>query len=254
MKNWINRGFFVAALVACVALASAQDNGGQQRRGGGFGQRGFGQMGRGGQNGLSLAMRKDVQTDLALTEDQKKKLTDLNTKNREARRADGGGRRQRGQGGAGSAGGQTTVDREAMQKRMQEQREQQQKDLAAILTADQVKRLAEISLQLRGNDAILDEKVQKDLGITTEQKQKIEDLQKKQREANQGLMEKMRNNEIPQEDARKTLQANQKAFQEELGKVLTADQAGKLKTMQGKPFKADPNENIRRGGGGGGGR
>lgn len=281
MRTISNRAFFVAALLVCVAFAAAQGgNGGQGgqgggqgrgqgqgRRGGGFGQFGGGQFGRGGNNELTLALRKDVQTDLAVTDDQKKKLDDLNAKQREARRGQfggGAGGGQRGNGGGGNGGGGNGgggfgggqgIDREALQKRMEEQRTQTHKDLAAILNEGQMKRLGEISVQLRGNRAILDTAVQKELGFTSEQSTKLKDLQDKQQAANQSLFEKVRNNEMSREDVQAAMEKNNKTMDEELGKILTSEQTAKLKAMGGKPFKADPNEaqGRRNGGGGGGG-
>lgn len=245
-----SRFITVAALAGCVALATAQGGGGQGRRGGNM----FSE--------LSLANRADVQADLAITADQKTKLQELSTKMRgnrgqrgnhggnggEAGGAGGagGGVGSGGAGGAGGAGGRGGVgegnfDPEAFRKQMEERRAQSRKELAAILNETQLKRLGEISIQLRGNRAILDSEVQKALVVTDDQKKKIEDLNGKQREANRAVMEKVRNQEITREDARASRDKNDKAMADELGKILSADQAAKLKAMGGKPFKADPN-------------
>lgn len=256
MTTTVNRAFLVGALLICVALVGAQTGNGGNGGGGGRGagrqgRGGFGQQGRNGAGSeLTLALRKDVQADLVVTDDQKTKLTDLQQKQRDARRAAGGG--QRGAGGAG--GGQ--VDPAERQKRAEEQRAQTHKDLAAILNDGQMKRLGEISIQLRGNRAILDPEVQKTLGLSSDQTAKIKDLQDKQTEANRSVFEKVRNQEISQDDARKSMETNTKAMDTELAKILTSDQAAKLKDLGGKPFKADPAESQpggRRGGGGGGG-
>ena len=80
MRTMKHRGLFVAALLVCAALVSAQGGGGGQGRGQGGGRGfggGFGQFGRGGGSEMNLAMRKDVQADLGVTEDQKKKLEEL---------------------------------------------------------------------------------------------------------------------------------------------------------------------------------
>lgn len=264
MKLFNTRVVFAVAILAVAVLACAQGQGGQ---GQGRGGRGFGQGGRGGGNNeLTLAMRKDVQTDLGVSEDQKKKLEELQTKLRPAR----GQRGQGGQAGAGGAGGQGgnggqagaggqrgqggqggNFDPEAMRKRMEEQRAATRKALSEVLSADQMKRLGEISIQLQGNRAVLNAEVQKSLGVTDEQKAKITELQTKMQEANRALMQKVRDQELSQEDAQKSMQNNNKAMDDELAKLLNATQNAKLKEMGGKPFKADPNETGRRGGGGG---
>jgi len=103
-----------------------------------------------------------------------------------------------------------------------------------------MKRLGEIQVQLQGNRAILQESTQKALGLSAEQTTKIKDLQGKQREANTALFQKIQSQELSREDAMKSFENNNKILDTELGKVLTSDQASKLKAMGGKPFKADP--------------
>jgi hypothetical protein len=249
------RLFLLAALTLCAAFVFAQGAGpggqgapGGQRQGRGQGQRGFGMVQRGGfaQSEVQLAMRKDVQADLKVTAEQVKKLEELAAKQREARQ--GVGRRNRGgQPGGGQPG--SNVDRDALRRMMEQQREETRKALAEILDAGHVKRLREISLQLRGSRALLDPEVQKALGLSEDQAGKLRDLQRKQGEANQAILEKARNQEISREEAQASLEKNNKVLEEEMLKILTAEQAGKLKMMQGAAFKADPNEGGRRGGG-----
>ncbi len=177
-------------------------------------------------------MRKDVQTDIVMTDDQKAKIQELSDKQRAARQAGGGGRGNGG--GGGAAGG--TFDLKAQE----EARAQTHKDLAAILNEGQMKRLGEILIQLQGNRAILNAEVQKSLGLSDDQIAKIKDLQSKQQEANRSLQEKVRSQEMTREEYQAAMQKNNTALNDELGKILTADQASKLKTMGGKEFKADP--------------
>ncbi len=229
------------ALLSCVALAGAQQ--GQGRGGGGFGQRG----GRNNTSEIGLAMRTDVQKDIAVTDDQKTKLTEYNDKQRAARRAAGGagGGRGNGGGGGGAAGG--TFDREAFMKAQEEARAQTHKDLAAILNEGQLKRLGEISIQLQGNRALTNADVQKSLGLSADQITKIKDLATKIQEANRGLQEKVRSQEMTREESQAAMTKNNATMDAELAKVLTTDQAAKLKSIGGKPFVADPPA----GGGGG---
>lgn len=249
--NKFIKSFMVVALASVMAFAVAQDQGqgGQGRRaGGGFGAG----MQRGNRGGglLQLALRADVQKDIAVTDEQKTKLEAL----RPARGQRGGGAGGNGGGGnggtrngGGAGGGQ--VDMEAMRKAQEERAAKEKTDLAAILSADQMKRLDEISVQLQGNRALQNEKTQKALGLSEEQITKIKDLQTKQREAMTSIMEKMRNQELTREEMQSTMEKNNKAMDEELAKILTADQKSKFDAMKGKPFKAD--EQPRRGGGGG---
>ncbi len=275
MKKLVQRGIVVVSLVAAMGIAFGQVQGqgqGQVRRGGGFGRQMGGQRG-GGE--LQLVMRSDVQADLKVTEDQKTKLTAL----RGAGRGQGGQRGQRttgaagatgtrgtGTGGTGTAGAQggaqgqrgqrgqgtpmSEADRAAMVKRMEDMRAEQHKQLAAILDAGQLKRLAEIAVQLQGNRAIQNPETQRTLGLSAAQLAKLKDLNDKQQEANRAIFQKMQDQELTREEAQATFEKNTKVMNDELAKVLTGDQAAKLKAMGGAPFKADPSIQNGRGGGG----
>lgn len=294
MKHFGNRAFVVASLVLSAALVFAQGGaggqgrggaggagGGQGRGGGQFGQRG-GQFGQGG-NLVQIALRADVQKDLAVTPEQKTKLEEYSATQRGGRGgggAGGAGGGVRGAGGAGGAGGGAggagggggqgrggaggvgggqgrggagggNFDPAAAAQRAEEQRAAQLKALGEILNAGQVTRLQEIAIQLQGSRALMNPTVQKELGLTPEQITKIQDLNQKQGEANRTIQEKVRNQEISQEEAQASREKNNKILDEELNKVLNAGQAAKFKSMQGKPFAADPN--LARGGRGGGG-
>ena len=235
------------------AFAVAQDGGQGRRMGRGFGG-GFG----GGGNTFFLLRRDDVQTDLQLTSDQKTKLQDLMTSMR-------GNRGERGArtGGQGGNGGTppTDAERQARRAEMQSRMAEMKKNIDAILTPAQITRLDEISIQLRGNMALLESDVQNKLGLSNEQKGKIKDLQSKMQDANQAVGQKMQDNTITRDQAFQSFQKNNDIMKDQLGKVLTRSQADKLKAMGGAPFKADPNESQgfgfgrrggRRGGGGGG--
>jgi hypothetical protein len=131
---------------------------------------------------------------------------------------------------------------------MEQRREQSRKELAAILSDAQMKRLDEISIQLRGVRAVLDPEVQKGIGLTEDQNVKIRDLMQKMQEANRSLMEKARNEEITREDAMAARENNEKALEVELNKLLSQTQKSKLKDLSGKPFQAEPQQ-FQRGSG-----
>lgn len=241
----------VSVLGISVALAQGGGGRGQGRGGaGGFGQRG------GGQNyELTLLNRKDVQKDLGLSDDQVTKVEDYITKSRPQRgggagaggNGGGGGNRGNGGGGGGQrqgggAGGQMTEEqRAAMMKAAAERREKTRKELLEIISETQLKRVDEIHIQEQGNSAIRSADVQKALGLTADQVAKIKDLDSKMGEASAALFQKFRNQEISQEDMRSSMTKNNEVMNTELGKILTADQAAKLKAMGGKPFTKDEN-------------
>jgi len=208
---------FLAAL-ACGSFAQGFGGGGQ-----GQGRR-FGMMMGGGAMPSSMLLgREDVQTDLALTDDQKTKLTELQTSLRDKMR-------EAFQGAQG--------DRDAIRKAFQSVQEEAEKKVKEILTPDQQKRLLEINIQLSGNRSILIPDVQKGLALTDDQKAKAKGLSEKAGEANQSVFEKVRNGEISREDVQGIMEKNRKALDDELGKLLTDDQKAKLKDMAGKPFEA----------------
>lgn len=233
----------VFSMVALAVLSQAQ--------GGGGGRGGFG---RGGGNSMTgLLNRPDVQAELKISDDQKTKLAELNPQRggRGGGGAGGGGGVAGGNGGGGNAGGGNggggaagggqgrNFDPAEMQKMMAER---EQKTLA-ILNADQVKRLKELYVQRVGNRALNREDIQKELGLSADQVAKIKDLGAKQAAANAELGQKVRNQEIDREQMREVTTKNNKILDEELGKVLTADQASKLKAMRGSEFKFEEDGN-----------
>lgn len=220
MTKWIKL-LAVTALVGAAVFSAAQ-GGGRQGRGG---------RGRGMVSEIQLAMRSDVQADLGVTDAEKSKLADLQEKMRAERRA--------GSGRANGAGAPSPADQEAMRARMQQMQEEQHKQLAEILTPEQMTRLGEIRLQILGPRALADAKVQKSLDFTADQTAKIKELQQKQQEANREIRDKMQAGTLSNEEGRELMQKNQKTLGDEFAKVLTAAQADKFKAMQGKPFKSD---------------
>ncbi len=230
----------VAGMLVLSAFAAAQDKPGQR-----MGGRGFGGFGRGG-NSLGLLRRDDVQADLHLTADQKAKLDELMTSIR-GQRGEGG---RPDQAGAGTT--PSDADREARRAQMEARRTEQQKQVDSILTTAQQARLKQISLQIRGNYALLDPQLQTDLDFSSAQRDKVSTLRDKMMEASQAIFQKVQDGTITRDDAMKSMQKNGEVMKEELGKVLTRSQADKLKSIEGVPFKADPNEQNRGFGFGGG--
>ncbi|MCE9559968.1 MAG: hypothetical protein K8R88_13595 [Armatimonadetes bacterium] len=234
MKNMIKIAMMTMAIFT-VAISLAQGGGGRQ----GGGRQGM----MGGRQGgkTQLLRRKDVQKDLGITAAQTTEIDAMQKAAQEDMRA---------------AFQDAQGDQDAMRKIMTEMQTKQAEQLAKILTAKQMTRLDEINIQIQGNNAILDEKVQKSLKMTTAQTEKIKKLQEAQQAANQSLMEKMRNQEIDREAFTASMTKNRDAMGVELGKILTAEQVTALKAMGGAKFEADPaeaNPQGGRGGRGGGG-
>lgn len=203
----------VTAFLVVSALSMAQGRGGGMRM-----------MGGGGMT--MLLGRDDVKAEIKLTDDQSSKLD----AQRQAMMEDMRARMQNGGGGG---------DREAMMKEFQEAAKKAEKEALAVLDDKQRARLKELWIQHEGNNVIGNEEIQKDLGMTNDQKAKVKSLQESSRQAMSEIFQKMQNNEIDRSEIRPLMEKNQKAMAEELGKILTADQTAKLKTMGGAPFKFD---------------
>lgn len=220
----LSKIFAMAALIgAAVASANAQ---------------GFRMMGGGGQGGplnimfsfnfqdREFTVRSDVSKELKLTDDQKSKLLAWNQAQMEAMR------------GTFQPGGQPP-SQEEMQAMAKKRSEAEAKITKEVLDETQTKRLRELWVQRTGNAIIMNADIQKELGITDDQKKKAADLQRKQGEANQSIMQKARDGEIEFSEVRDLMAKNTKALNDELGKILTKEQADRLKAMGGAPFKFD---------------
>lgn len=219
------KALFVAAVAVCAVASQAQ---------------GFRMMGAGGGGGAMMLfrmnqdgaeIREDIAKELKLTDEQKKKLLAVQDEQRQKMMD------------MFQGGGFDPSDREKMQKVIGDMMKESEKKVNDVLDDPQEKRLKELSIQRQGNSAIMNEDVQKELALTDAQKAKVKELQTKQQEAMQATMEKMRNGEIERDQIRDIMSKNQKIMNDELGKILTTDQAAKLKTMGGAPFKFEEGGN-----------
>jgi hypothetical protein len=247
----------VATLILGISVlpltALAQQGGGQGR--GGFGQRGGGMMQM--QNSkANLVARSDVRKDIKTTADQNTKLDALQKEFREQMRAAfqgmGGGQRQGGQGQGGQRPDMTEI-----QKKMTEMNKTYEEGVLKVLDEAQAKRLGQISLQMQGNSALADKKIQEELKFTVDQKRKVDDLQSSMDAANQAIFQRVQNGEIDRTEIQPLMAENTKILDAELAKILTADQTKAFDEMKGAKFTRDPkvDEEMRnqRGGRGGGG-
>jgi len=139
-------------------------------------------------------------------------------------------------------GGGGPPSQEQMQASMKKRNEAEAKLLKEVLDATQNKRLKELWVQRSGNAIILNADIQKELAITEDQIKKAKDLQAKQGEANRAIFEKMQNGELDRSEIRPLMEKNTKALDDELGKLLTKEQADKLKAMGGTAFKFEDNQ------------
>lgn len=200
------KGVAVAALATMLLAGSAM----AQERGRGFGG------GRGG-GGTMLLRMPEVQTELKLTEEQKTKLTEM---------------LGQGRGGPGNGGGQD-LSREERQKQAATRRAEREKQLAAIMNADQMKRYRQLQLQQQGASALGETAVQEELKLTADQKTKVEAIVSEQSEAMRSARESAAGD---REGMRAKTAEIRKKSQEKLEALLTEDQKTQWKAMLGTPF------------------
>ncbi len=198
----------LALVVAAVAIVASPALA-QPRPGGGFG---FG-------GPLMLLGQKSVQDELKLTEDQIKKITDLNAKQRELFQ------------------GLRDLDRQEAAKKIEEVNKANDKALGEILKADQLKRVKQISWQRAGAGAITNPEVATALGLSDTQKEKITKIQEDQRAKMRDLFQG--GGGRPDEATRKKMEDLRKATDEQIQAVLSAEQKTKLKDLLGPEFKGE---------------
>jgi len=221
----------LAAVMAGPALAQGQGKGRGQGKGGqGRGGRGMGGFGF---NQFLLA-NTSVQEEVKVTDEQKEKVREFATKEREEMMS-------RFQGG----------DRptpEQMAENNKKTAEARDKFAKETLKADQYKRYTEIRLQDAGVMAFADDKVVSELKLTGEQKDKLKSLGEDYTKDRMELMQSARGGGgNPQELGQKQTKLKQE-FATKAEGVLTSEQKAKWKELTGKPFE------VRQEFGGGRGR
>jgi Spy/CpxP family protein refolding chaperone len=205
MKRIVQSTLVLGALALVTPAVLAQRPGGF---GGGFG---------GGT--LFLLTQKSVQDELKMTDEQVKKVTELQAKEREAR-----GPRD------------PNVSREERQKKAEEARAATDKALTDILKPEQLKRVKQISWQRQGTRALSDKEVAEALKLTDEQKEKLKTIQDDARKEMRDLFQAGAGN---RDEARKKMEELRKSADEKAQAVLTAEQKTKLKEVTGEPFKGE---------------
>ncbi|HWD38648.1 MAG TPA: hypothetical protein VG944_07350 [Fimbriimonas sp.] len=217
--NLKNRIIAIAICVLATSLCLAQGGGGRQGRRGGFGAPYM---------ATRLINNPEVQTELALTDDEKTKITDLRQSFR----------------GAGGGGQPTPEERE---QRMLDQ----QKQIEGVLTADQVKRLHEIQVQVAGDLAVLIPFVQDGIGLTDDEKTQVKKVNSDYNAANASIFQKMRDGSLDRQAAFDEIRKNGDTLKDNLKKAVPADKYAKVKDLGGKPFAAAADLATPRGPGGG---
>lgn len=201
--------------------------GGFQGRGG-FGGGGFGGRGGGGDMTMSLLRMEEVQTELEISPQQKEAIEKMAEQAR-GERPD-----------FGSIRDMDEDERQAFFEKMRKQGEervaQMKEQLEEVLLPQQMARLEEIGLQVRGMQALEDKEVAAKLKITEAQKEELADVREKLQEE---MREKMR--EVFQGggggDIRETFGKMREDMEKKVLAVLTSDQQKQFEEMKGEPFE-----------------
>ena len=167
-------------------------------------------------NAVTLLNQKSVQKELKLTDEQVKKADDAFKKQMKGRQE------------------ARDLEAEERTKRIEELHKESEKLAADILKPEQATRFRQIFLQQLGVQAFHRPEVAKELQITEEQKQQVEDLQKEARKQLAGLRQ-------PGGDRAKiykTVSDLNRSTTEKATALLTPEQKAKWKKLTGELFTA----------------
>jgi len=234
----------VGALVWASSATSAMAQPGPGRggpRGGGF-DRG---------DPVRLLGMPEVQKELELVDDQKAQLKTLGDELGQKVRKEFSGIRDLPQ-------AQRAAKYAEIQAKVKPLNEEALKKVQEILLPHQWDRLNEISIQVRGAGALADEKVQKELGLSDDQKSKLKSIQEKARADITSLFQGLRDANLD-DDARRAKMAEMrekvqgmiKAASDDATNVLSADQRDKFEKMKGAKIEIQFPQRGGRGGPGG---
>jgi Spy/CpxP family protein refolding chaperone len=203
-RGWRSAVLTIGTMVLAAGAALAQ----------GFG---FGPIG----GGAMMLRMPEVQTELKLTDAQKTKVSEMLEKMREERQSAFQGLQGQGP--------------EAFQKKLAEWRASEEKQVAAILNADQQKRYRQLQFQARGISAVADKPVADELKLTEEQRGKVQAIVGAQRQEMRSLLDGAGGPGNFQE-LRPKLEALRKQTDEKITALLTEDQKKQWKEMLGPSF------------------
>lgn len=225
----------LALTLVFAASAMAQPGGGRQRGQAGPGMGGPGGPGMGGP--LQLLRLEQVQKEIELVDDQKAKLRELGEATaRDMREAFSGMRDLNEE--------QRRERMEELRKKAQEREAELAKKIEGILLPHQLKRLKEISVQVQGIRALNSAEVAKELGITDDQKAKMESIRRevtdqfaKMREEMQDLSPEQRRERF--REMGEKFRETQQQVEEKILNVLTPEQKEKFEALKGKKIDID---------------
>lgn len=225
--------------------------------GAGFGSGGGFGMGNGFGSGyashkLTALVRKSVQRELKLKEAQRKKVQTLEAKHQRDLR---GLMPQNPLAAFNDPAGAMKTMRDAPAK-MQQLSKEVDEAIDRMLSAEQSRRLREVTLQLRGGHALQDADVAEAVKLTKDQKAKLQDIQREamkemQDVGFQAMGDAVRGGFNPaafQKNAGRVADKMQELWKEQSDRmleVLTTEQKDEWRKMTGEPFKGERREERR---------
>ena len=241
IRSW----FVVAAAVFSFSLLANDSF--AQRPGGNRPGGQPGQFGRGGPGGgiskFALLRAEAVQKELEISDDQKADLQKLSESSRPTDMRETFAKIRE------LPEDERRAKYEEIQKDMQAKTKEAEAKIADVLLPHQITRLDQIALQLRGTAALREDDVAKKLGITEEQKTKLEEVSTANREKMTSLFSGNRTEgaERPSreefqkrmEEMRPKMEAARKEANEAIMGVLTSEQKAQWEKMVGPKVEID---------------
>lgn len=229
MKIRISNVLVFVALVAVAIPAFAQPGGGPGR---GEGQDRRGNLGRmqlgmqmGVQAGIMLLANPQVQTELKLTEEQRRQIQDIFARAREEMRFEPGQNP--------GVGGQRL-----RQGGMRGNLERYTEEAMRVLQPGQRERFEQIQLHVQGARALAREDIAEKVGLTQEQRQQIREIIRENMGGRDG--ERPNPGEWNPQELRAQMEQRRQEIERKILQVLTAEQRAKWESMLGAPFELRP--------------
>ena len=169
---------------------------------------------------VTLLTRPDVRDELKLRDDQVAEIERFAQQVAEQRPPFKGPHPPRGD--------ESSEEKEARRKKFHDQAKKNAETIAGILTAEQAKRLGELSLQMRGPYAFREKRIAQALELSDDQRQQIRDLFEEQRVRNP--------RPGPWERGWRMSEEERKFIQERIMDLLTPGQKEKWEQLIGAPF------------------
>ncbi len=237
MKRFLGVGLLL--LVTSIAAAQDQPRGGR----GGFGG-GFGGGGPGGGGATLILSISEVQKELNITDEQKKKITELGEASRKEMQASFGSFNR--EEFDKLSDDEKAKRRTEMSKKAEDAGKKALADVAKILDEKQNERFGQLRLQRTGISALAQDDVASKLGLSGEQREEVAKIIQAGRPMGFGGFG---GSEEERRAAFEKMQKAREKSQSDLMAVLTPEQKAKWEGMLGKKFEF-PNRGFGPPGGG----